>query len=88
MLEFPYDKGFLFHCRLRFYIICLTFSVTKLILYLVCRRYNTPTLKALTQDHKNDVFSNSVALACGYIGTGIIQERSYAGSDKFNNNSA
>ena len=61
-----YDFGWMLN-----YIICFTFSVTKLILYLICRRYNTPTLKALTLDSKNDVFSNSVALACGYIGTGI-----------------
>lgn len=49
-------------------VICTSTIVTKLVLFLICRRYNTPILRALTQDHRNDVLSNSVALACGYLG--------------------
>lgn len=50
-------------------IICCCTVVIKLILYLVCRKVQNPTIQALAQDHRNDVLSNTVALVCGVIGT-------------------
>ena len=44
------------------------FLVSKLILFLLCSRENSATLNALSQDHRNDVFSNTVALLCGIVG--------------------
>jgi divalent metal cation (Fe/Co/Zn/Cd) transporter len=49
-------------------VICGITIVTKLILFLVCRRCPLPSTQALAQDHRNDVLSNSVAVACGIIG--------------------
>ncbi|CAK9304549.1 unnamed protein product [Gordionus sp. m RMFG-2023] len=49
-------------------IITLTTIVTKLILWIVLRRYKTPGAQVLTMDQRNDFFSNSVALVCAYIG--------------------
>ena len=49
-------------------IVVLSVSVIKLVLFLICRRYKTPSVDALSQDHRNDVLSNTLALACGYIG--------------------
>jgi divalent metal cation (Fe/Co/Zn/Cd) transporter len=43
--------------------------VSKAILFFLCRRVSTPTLSALSADHRNDIFSNLVALGCGLIGT-------------------
>lgn len=43
--------------------------VTKSILFLLCCRVKTPTMSALSSDHRNDVFSNIVALSCGLAGT-------------------
>jgi divalent metal cation (Fe/Co/Zn/Cd) transporter len=43
-------------------------AVTKLILFLVCRRIDNPATRALAQDHRNDVVSNTGAIACGLIG--------------------
>ena len=48
-------------------IICSTI-VTKLFLFIYCHRYKSPSTDVLTQDHRNDVISNAVALAFGYIG--------------------
>ena len=48
-------------------IICSTI-VTKLLLFIYCHRYKSPSTDVLTQDHRNDVISNAVALAFGYIG--------------------
>jgi len=44
------------------------FSVSKLILFLICRRIESPATQALAQDHRNDIISNSGAIACGLIG--------------------
>lgn len=49
------------------YVAC-NVAVTKLILFIVCKRLPNPTLQALAQDHRNDVISNTVALGCGYAG--------------------
>ena len=42
--------------------------VSKSILFLLCCRVKTPTMSALSSDHRNDVFSNIVALGCGLVG--------------------
>jgi len=42
--------------------------VSKSILFILCRRFDTPTMSALAADHRNDVASNIVALVCGLIG--------------------
>ena len=44
------------------------FTVVKLLLYLVCRRVQSPAVQALAQDHRNDVFANLLAIVCGYLG--------------------
>ncbi|CAM4932567.1 unnamed protein product [Rotaria socialis] len=43
--------------------------VSKAILFFLCYRIKTPTMSALSSDHRNDVFSNIVALTCGLIGS-------------------
>jgi len=43
-------------------------TAAKLVLYIVCRRIATPSTQALALDHRNDVVSNTVAVACGIIG--------------------
>lgn len=48
-------------------IICCAI-LTKILLYLYCCRYKSPSTKVLSQDHRNDVISNAVALAFGYLG--------------------
>lgn len=48
-------------------VICIATVVTKLVLYLVCRRIDNPSVQALAKDHLNDVISNSGAIACGMI---------------------
>ncbi|EDO49336.1 predicted protein, partial [Nematostella vectensis] len=42
--------------------------VCKFCLFLYCRRLSASSTKALAQDHRNDVLSNSVALGMGYLG--------------------
>lgn len=49
-------------------VICVSTVVIKLILFFVCRRVPTSGSQALAQDHRNDVISNTAALACGLIG--------------------
>ncbi|XP_061196456.1 uncharacterized protein LOC133204733 [Saccostrea echinata] len=49
-------------------IVCSTI-VLKIILFLVCRRVKTPSVDAMTKDHRNDVLSNIVAIVFGYIGS-------------------
>lgn len=49
--------------------------VIKLVLFLLCRQIQTPSVQALAQDHRNDVLSNSVALICGYIGSQEMQDK-------------
>jgi len=48
--------------------IWLLLLVIKLLLFLACRRVPTNGTQALAQDHRNDVISNTGALACGLIG--------------------
>ena len=48
-------------------ILCST-VVLKMLLFLYCRQYKSPSTKVLTQDHRNDIISNAVALVFGYIG--------------------
>jgi len=43
-----------------------------LILFLLCSRESSVTLNALAQDHRNDVFSNTMALVCGTLGRILI----------------
>jgi divalent metal cation (Fe/Co/Zn/Cd) transporter len=45
--------------------------VSKAILFTLCHRVNTPTMSALSEDHRNDVASNIVALICGLVGIKI-----------------
>ena len=40
----------------------------KLLLYVICRRVPNPICRALANDHRNDVISNTAAVACGIIG--------------------
>ncbi len=51
-------------------VVMIVTAVSKSILFFLCYRVNTPTMSALTADHRNDVVSNLVALGCGLIGTG------------------
>lgn len=48
-------------------VMCVT-AASKAILFLLCSRVKNPTMSALAEDHRNDVASNLVALACGLIG--------------------
>ncbi|CAF4013153.1 unnamed protein product, partial [Rotaria sp. Silwood1] len=41
--------------------------VSKAILSFLCYQIPNPTMYAVAQDHRNDVFSNIIALACGII---------------------
>ena len=43
--------------------------VTKLALFIYCRRYDTPSTQALATDHINDTVSNSFALVFGALGS-------------------
>jgi cation diffusion facilitator family transporter len=61
-------------------IICCTTIVVKLTLYLVCRNMSNPTIQALAQDHRNDVVSNSTAIACGLIGYHLLKYIDPAGA--------
>ncbi|CAF3567494.1 unnamed protein product [Rotaria socialis] len=47
-------------------VMCLTI-VLKIILYVSCRHVPVDTIKALAQDHRNDVLSNIVALISGLL---------------------
>jgi len=47
---------------------CVVMAVAKIVLYVVCRRIATPSAQVLAIDHRNDVISNTVAVACGIIG--------------------
>ena len=40
----------------------------KIVLYYFCRNVKVETVKALAQDHRNDILSNFVALISGLIG--------------------
>ena len=42
--------------------------LVKIILFLYCRTKKTPSTAVLSQDHRNDVLSNAVALGFGYLG--------------------
>jgi len=39
--------------------------LVKFCLWFYCRKSDVPTVKALAQDHLNDVFSNAIGTACG-----------------------
>ncbi|KAJ8320871.1 hypothetical protein KUTeg_002458 [Tegillarca granosa] len=41
----------------------------------MCRKVESPTVKALAQDHRNDVLSNTLAIICGYIGSQEVRDR-------------
>jgi hypothetical protein len=45
--------------------------VCKAVLSFLCFQIPNPTMRALAQDHLNDVFSNIVALGCGIVGKKI-----------------
>ncbi|KAL8571771.1 hypothetical protein ACOMHN_058135 [Nucella lapillus] len=51
------------------FIIAGSTVVVKLVLWVVCRRLDSPMVQALALDHRNDVMSNTVALVCGYLGS-------------------
>ncbi|KAJ8321015.1 hypothetical protein KUTeg_002602 [Tegillarca granosa] len=53
--------------------------VIKLILFLMCRRIDNPSIQALAQDHRNDVVSNSFALVFGYLGSQDMKNRTGVG---------
>ncbi|CAF1103547.1 unnamed protein product [Rotaria sp. Silwood1] len=57
-------------------VMCVTI-VCKAILSFLCYQISNPTMYAVAQDHRNDVFSNIVALACG-----IIASKAFDGSIK------
>ncbi|CAF0740842.1 unnamed protein product [Adineta steineri] len=47
--------------------------VTKAILFIFCIRVKNPSIYALAEDHRNDVASNIVALACGLVAYNALQ---------------
>ncbi|CAF1170018.1 unnamed protein product, partial [Adineta ricciae] len=47
-------------------VMCVTI-VCKAILSFLCFQVSNPTMRAVGQDHLNDVFSNIIALACGIV---------------------
>jgi len=47
-------------------------TAAKFVLFIVCRRVATPSAQVLAIDHRNDVISNTVAVACGIIGIGLM----------------
>ncbi|KAE9547892.1 hypothetical protein FO519_008896 [Halicephalobus sp. NKZ332] len=49
-------------------VILLTGTCIKTVLYILCRRQNTPSSQLLAQDQLNDIFTNIVALIGAYIG--------------------
>ncbi|XP_067659363.1 uncharacterized protein [Haliotis asinina] len=46
----------------------------KFVLWLLCRRIPSPSVQALALDHRNDVCSNFVAIACGYVGSSELNQ--------------
>jgi hypothetical protein len=46
----------------------IVFLVCKAVLSFLCYQVPNPTMNAVAQDHRNDVFSNIIALTCGIIG--------------------
>ncbi|XP_064598795.1 uncharacterized protein LOC135465484 [Liolophura sinensis] len=56
--------------------IALSTVVVKFILYMVCRKVDSPSIQALALDHRNDVLSNTIALIFGYIGSAELREKS------------
>ncbi|CAF1151635.1 unnamed protein product, partial [Didymodactylos carnosus] len=47
----------------------------KLVLFVLCYRLKNPTMYALAEDHRNDVASNIVALACGLLGSFALRQK-------------
>ncbi|XP_046579606.1 metal tolerance protein 9-like isoform X2 [Haliotis rubra] len=48
----------------------------KFVLWLLCRRIPSPSVQTLALDHRNDVCSNFVAIACGYVGSAELNKLS------------
>eukprot|EP01123_Difflugia_compressa_P015612 TRINITY_DN887_c1_g1_i2.p1 TRINITY_DN887_c1_g1~~TRINITY_DN887_c1_g1_i2.p1 ORF type:complete len:381 (+),score=48.28 TRINITY_DN887_c1_g1_i2:152-1144(+) len=42
--------------------------IIKFLLWVVCRKADTPSVQALAQDHLNDVFTNGFGILCGVLG--------------------
>ena len=55
--------------------ITVTTVAVKLVLYFVCKQVKTPLCQALSEDHRNDVMSNTVVIICGYIGSEQMREK-------------
>lgn len=55
-------------------VMCITI-ILKIGLYFSCRRIDVETIKALAQDHRNDILSNLIALIAGLIGKDSISKR-------------
>ena len=49
-------------------IILTSTIIVKLFLWLLCRRFRSPSVRALAADHRNDVFSNIIGFAAALIG--------------------
>ncbi|CAF1221525.1 unnamed protein product [Adineta steineri] len=47
-------------------VMCVT-VICKAVLSFLCYQVANPTMSAVAQDHRNDVFSNLIALACGIL---------------------
>ncbi|KAL5015139.1 hypothetical protein ScPMuIL_009409 [Solemya velum] len=45
--------------------------LTKVVLFVICRYWggNSSSVRALVEDHRNDILSNAVAIVCGYLGS-------------------
>eukprot|EP01123_Difflugia_compressa_P015614 TRINITY_DN887_c1_g1_i4.p1 TRINITY_DN887_c1_g1~~TRINITY_DN887_c1_g1_i4.p1 ORF type:complete len:381 (+),score=67.27 TRINITY_DN887_c1_g1_i4:152-1144(+) len=42
--------------------------IIKFLLWIICRKAETPSVQALAQDHLNDVFTNGFGILCGVLG--------------------
>lgn len=42
--------------------------MAKWILWVLCRGSDSPSIQALSLDHRNDILANMVASVCGYVG--------------------
>ncbi|XP_070207634.1 uncharacterized protein [Littorina saxatilis] len=71
------DSSSLPHMEIPTFVIAGSTVVIKFILWIVCRKVNSPIVRALAMDHRNDVMSNSVAIACGYLGSMEFQRKFY-----------
>ena len=46
----------------------ICFVVAKAVLWIICRGSPSPSVQALSLDHRNDILANMVASVCGYVG--------------------